>query len=673
MITLFAELKSLLKQDPRLTADGELLKNQILELALKLDRDLMRLLLSNERIKTHFFADVDSVLIFDREKFTQFVSNKEFLPDSYTTFKNEIGLTTLDGHYLSKSKEVVLSWPYKDCVLEGGQDREDAKRDEIFWNEILGPDEIDRLLAPKVLTNFKRYDSKGDHKIREFNENDNFIIKGNNLLALHSLKKRFGGKVKLIYIDPPYNIGNDSFGYNDSFNHSSWLTFMKNRLDIARQLLTNDGAILVQIDLHELGYLQSIMDEVFFEQNKVQIIAIKTASPAGFKTVNPGPIDVAEYILFYIKDRKAFKFKRNYVAIDYDENYGLYIQNKDDKPEKWKLVPLRDIVYEQNGIKVGKTAQESNSNAKKVWGEHWKIIRYQVMAKYALENAERVVSIRDPHKPSERLKEAMNKSKENPNRVLVFKKSVEDEGLNEDGKGESYLYNGGALSIYSNKVVLIDGIKTPSMLLTDFWADLSWDGIAKEGGVKLKNGKKPEKLIKRIIEMSANPGDIVLDYHLGSGTTAAVAHKMGCKYIGIEQLDYGQNDSVVRLQNVINGDTTGISKSLNWQGGGSFIYCELKEWNDIFVRQIKKAKDAKELQNIWNDMQAKAFLSYRLDVKRFNANAAEFSKLSVEEQKRFLLEALDKNHLYVNLSEMDDETYGVNEEDKHLNRLFYGI
>ena len=204
MQNLLNDLKELLKQDDRLMVEDELLKNKIIELALKLDENLIRLLLSHSRLRQHFFAEVDRVLVFDKQKFLQFVSNKAFLPDSYTAFKNKIGLTDDGGTtYLSRHRDVVLAWPYKDCVLEGGQTEEDAKRDEIFWNETLAPDDIDRLLDPKVLTNFRRIDANGDHPATEIAETDNLIIKGNNLLALHALTRRFGGKVKLIYIDPP--------------------------------------------------------------------------------------------------------------------------------------------------------------------------------------------------------------------------------------------------------------------------------------------------------------------------------------------------------------------------------------------------------------------------------------------------------------------------------------
>ena len=236
MENLLNNLKSLLQKDERLVSEGEILKNKVIELALKLDKGLIKLLLSDKKMKEVFFVEVDlpaeasaqagGTLIFDKDKFVKFVSNKQFLPDSYTAFKNKIGLIDEKGEFISEKKEVVLSWPYKDCVLEGGMTKEDQKRDEIFWNEISAPDEISRLLDPKVFTNAKRIDAKGEHKFDGFrtDENgdikDNLIIKGNNLLALHSLKKRFAGRIKLIYIDPPYNREADTF-YNDSFKHSS--------------------------------------------------------------------------------------------------------------------------------------------------------------------------------------------------------------------------------------------------------------------------------------------------------------------------------------------------------------------------------------------------------------------------------------------------------------------
>ena len=242
---------------------------------------------------------------------------KQFLPDSYTAFKNKIGLT-VDDEFISEKKDVVLSWPYKDCVLEGGMTKEDQNRDEIFWNETLAPDEISRLLEPKVFTNAKKIDKDGEHNFDGFRTDingdikDNLIIKGNNLLALHSLKKRFEGKVKLIYIDPPYNTGNDSFRYNDDFNHSSWLTFMKNRLKIAKELLSNDGSIYIQIDHNESHYLKVLMDEIFERQYFQREIIWDLGNPSGYKSLANNWIRGHDTILFYSKSNDII-FNKKYI------------------------------------------------------------------------------------------------------------------------------------------------------------------------------------------------------------------------------------------------------------------------------------------------------------------------------------------------------------------------
>ncbi len=271
MQNLLKDLTELLSKNDNLVAEGKLLKNKVIELALKMDTGLIKHLLKSKTIKKHFFTEIDGILVFDKIKFQKFVSNKEFLPDSYTAFKNKIGLVNENGEYLSETKDVVLAWPYKDCILEGGQTKEDQERDEIFWNETLAPAEIDRLLAPKVFMNFKKYDKDGEYSLKGKEEIDfaqeNLIIKGNNLLAINSLEKRFAGKIKLIYIDPPFNTGNDTFNYNDCFNHSSWLTFIKNRLEIAKKLLKPDGVFFIHIDDKEAYYLKVLCDSIFGRNN----------------------------------------------------------------------------------------------------------------------------------------------------------------------------------------------------------------------------------------------------------------------------------------------------------------------------------------------------------------------------------------------------------------------
>ncbi|UWV79440.1 site-specific DNA-methyltransferase [Mycoplasmopsis felis] len=269
---IFQTTKEILMNNPKyISKDNKLLKAKVYSDVMTMNKDLLSLLLSNNDIKQRFFIEINGTLIFDKQKFALFIDSKEFLPNSYTRYTNKIGLTH-NGEFLSKTNDVVLDFPYKDCVLEGGQSKDHQKRDEIFYNEIIASDEINQMLAPKVLSNAKRYTKDGVQENITFDENDNLIIKGNNLIALASLLKRYEGKVKCIYIDPPYNTGNDSFNYNDSFNHSTWLVFMKNRLELARRLLSEDGVIFVDLDYNEVHYCKVLIDSIFGRQNFINEI-----------------------------------------------------------------------------------------------------------------------------------------------------------------------------------------------------------------------------------------------------------------------------------------------------------------------------------------------------------------------------------------------------------------
>jgi len=664
---LLNNLKNLLKKDERLVSEGELLKNKIIELALKLDKDLIKLLLSDEKMKEVFFIDIDGTLVFDKDKFIKFVSNKQFLPDSYTAFKNKIGLIDEKGEFISEKKEVVLSWPYKDCVLEGGMTKEDQKRDEIFWNEILAPDEISRLLEPKVFTNAKRIDSKGEHKFDGFrtdekgNIKDNLIIKGNNLLVLHSLKKRFAGKVKLIYIDPPYNREDENF-YNDSFRHSTWLTFMKNRLSIAKELLKNDGIIFVQCDDREHAYLKVLMDEIFNRENFISSIAVKVKAPSGVAT--GGLIfDVKENILVYKKKEEVSPINN--------------LVEKEIIDEKSKTIESYNLLFESEGVEGEKVAELETQTGK---------IEIKRMKNYKIEriNFKNIENVTEFYlKNFDKIFRTATLSggieqkikKLIPDNGLFSYYHIPTKGKYKGQKIKYYVYKKeGVLFLKDTSIIKEQGRKKVVVKLEQITNIISkdlWQGIANEGGVTLKYGKKPEELLRIILDLVTQKGDLVLDFFMGTGTTCAVAHKMGRQYIGVEQLDYGENSAVVRLKNVINGDQTGISKAVGWKGGGDFVYLELMKWNENFVEKIQEAKTKEELKKLWETMKEKAFLSYKVDVKTIDEHAKDFEELSIEDQKRFLLECLDKNHLYVNYSEIDDEEYGVSEEDKRLNREFY--
>jgi adenine-specific DNA-methyltransferase len=571
------------------------------------------------------------------------------LPDSYTAFRNKIGLASRDGRYLARSGEVVLVWPYKDCILEGGQTRPGERRSEIFHNVILAPEEIDRLLEPKAFTEFRRFNEEGAVPLEGFRRDeeqnrrrglpadtitDNLIIMGNNLLAMHSLLKEFRGKVKMIYIDPPYNTGNDEFQYNDRFRHSTWLTFMKNRLEVARELLSDDGAIFVQIDDNEQAYLKVMMDEIFGRENFRETIVVKSSTPSGVNAVNVKRgerlFKVKEYILFYSKNPK-FRFKPIYVKSPFNRNYRYEVIKNDGK------YTVKDLK------KILKSDEE--------------------LEKYALEHYENIYSLeKNNKKAGEKLKKVLRESR-NSDEVIEFVNS----------RGNTVLvYRGGVLTPLRERIVKDSSGTHFGTLISDLWDDEIFQSNKTEGGVELPNAKKPEKLLKRIIELATEPGDIVMDFFMGTGTTCAVAHKMGRQYIGIEQIDYGKNSAVVRLQKVIHGEQTGISPDVGWKGGGDFVYMELMKLNQKYAERIQYAGDD-ELLKIWEEMKSNPFLSYRVRTETFEKNEEEFKELTAEEKKMILMDMLEHNELYVNFTEIEDEIYGVDEQTLRLNFEFYGV
>ena len=650
------ELESLLLTQDTYVIDGVLNKNKLSELARKYDSQLLKLLMGEESTRVQFFSKIDDgIHVFKKDTFLQFINNKEFLPDSYTAYKTKIGLGTDNGDYISENNDVVINFPFKDCILEGGQTKEDAKRQEVFFNKTLAPNEINRLLDNKVLTNFKRYDKDGEHEVGRIEDTDNLIIKGNNLVILHSLKKRYAGKVKCIYIDPPYYFDKvkkeDTFQYNSNFKLSTWLVFMKNRLLIAKDLLAEDGAIFIQISDDGVSELHLLMKEIFGRDNFINKITVKTKSPSGFASVNPGLFETAEYILAFAKNKVKWKYNTQFVRAEYDTNYKFFVLNKEQDVTNWKIVNLDEYIVEQNNFKSKKEAIKKLGN----------VFFHNLVSEFALNHADSIFRYTPiNNNASKQLVELRDLSHKTPD--LVFFQKRED-------NYDVYVKNGQEIAFYSKKIRKIDGQLLPSIQLSNIWNDTPYEGIAKEGNVQLKGGKKPEKLIKRIIELSSNVGDLILDFHLGSGTTAAVAHKLNRKYIGVEQLNYEENDSIQRIKNVINGDSTGISKAVDWQGGGSFVYCELKNDAQDFFNKVDKALSSEELVELLEQVKRSSFLSYRVETKKLHRE--EFAKLSLFEQKQLLAELIDQNNLYVNYSDIDDVNNEITEKEKELNRQFY--
>ena len=398
-------------------------------------------------------------------------------------------------------------------------------------------------------------------------------------MALHSLKKEFAGRVKLIYIDPPYNTGNDSFKYNDSFNHSSWLVFMKNRLEIARELLREDGSIYVNLDYNEVHYCKVLMDEIFGLENFQREVIWRIGWLSGYKTGVSNYVRNHDSILFYSKNKNKMFFNKIY--IDNSNFKELISKNK-----------LADILcdYDMDKKQISNIYNKINFDTR--------------IKRYPIED--------------------------------VWNANEYDD---------------------LNSIAIIS---------------YSGESVSKMLGTDEVKGQKSEKLIQRIIQSSTNENDIILDFFAGSGTTAAVAMKMNRQFIAIEQMDYIETITKERLKNVIEGEQGGVSRALGWQGGGEFVYFELKKHNELFKEKIVKAKNKKEMLEIFKEIDKNAFLNYKVDMKKFSKNTNEFEALSLEEQKRILDEFLDKNQLYVNLSSINDADFEISDDEKETSASFYG-
>lgn len=636
-LNLYHELEQLLRMNSRYCMDdGRLLKNQIVEDALSIQPLLVKELLGNEKMKKVFFTDVEGVMVFDKIKFQRFVSDTQFLGGSYTMFKNKIGLANENGRFVSESREVVLSWPYKDCMLEGGQTKEDAKRNEVFWNETLAPDEVNRLTEPKVFSNFKRYDKEGEHQVDHLSDNDNLIIKGNNLLALHSLKKKYAGQVKLIYIDPPYyfrkKLSTDTFKYNSNFHLSTWLTFMRDRLECAKHLLAPSGTIWIHMGDEGMHYLKLVADQVFGINHFIGTLPRHTRN---------GKSDV------------PFNFSQ-----DFD----------------WLLVYTN---VEESQAVMGRAVERKYYTTEDYPGKPWRLadLTKQTTAK---ERENSFFTMVDPktgkeYPPSEKRTWCITKETFDSHYKRGYIVFPDDYDFLKITKPYSRKFKyedeaNGKLSSIISDCQIQQFLKS---LLYDCKNEIGNNEINDLFGRDEFDYAKPENLIKIIMEAVTNEGDLVMDFFSGSGTTVAVAHKLGRKYIGCEQIDHQIELTVNRLNEVICGEQGGVSKSIGWQGGGSFVYCELSKANGKFADEIENAETTGQLMDIWNRMKATDYLNYKVDVKEVDANVADFEGLNLDDQKRFLIECLDKNLLYVPLSDIDSNEYGVTDEDKRLTREFY--
>ncbi len=585
-------------------------KERLETLIIEHDERLLIFMLENENAngyKNAFFKNIANTLVFNEKALLECLETKK-LENSFTRFKNQIDLSS-QGRPIKSSEQVVLNFPFKDNVLLGNAKDNNTKSNELFYHEILHKSKIDTLLQKKVLCRFEMH-GQGDLENALKDENTNYLIKGNNLIALHSLKKKFAKKVKCIYIDPPYNTGNDSFNYNDNFNHSSWLVFMKNRLEAAREFLSDDGVIFVQCDDNEQAYLKVLMDEVFLRENFVNCIVWKRKFGNANETKRLGT--AYDSILLYAKTEnykiKIIKEKQSKHTQEYIKKRFTRIDEiGKHKGKLWMPYPLANpglptanLIYEYKGY----TAPPKG----------WRMVKEKLAE---LDNDERLYFPKDK---SQRIQE---------------KKFLDE-------------YEGQPIDALWIDIFVINSQSNEAV---DFV------------------GQKPEDLIQRILEIATQENDLVLDFFAGSGTTCAVAHKMKRRYIGIEQMDYIETITKERLKKVIEGEQGGISKKCGFKGGGSFVYAELKEVNLEIKRQITNAKSASECLKIFNALNER--ILKRTDCEADRINSEEFQNLDLKEQQEICCKLLDSNEDYLNLGDIDEDAWEIDDSTKKYNEIFY--
>ncbi|HBL3428063.1 site-specific DNA-methyltransferase [Enterococcus faecium] len=677
---LMQQIKDILKEFPQYWMREELQRPVVIEDLKSYDALLISALLKNQKIRENYSVKAGDVVIFKVQEFIDILRYKDYWADSYTKYSNTIGLSS-EGKYLQYNTDVVLDFPYKDCVLEGGMTKEDTGKEEVFYNEVIARDEIDTLLAPKALVNVKKYDADGEHKVDSFSNEDNLVIKGNNLLALHSLKERYAGKVKCIYIDPPYNTGNDSFKYNDRFNHSTWLTFMRNRLEIAKELLTDDGLIWVQTDDAEINYIGIIMDEVFGRNNFVNIVTVKTKI-GGVSGSSEGKSlkDATEFIQIYAKNKDKIVLEPIYAMTPVWE----YIQEEYIQAGKsWKYTSVLTELGERQLIK-----DDIESNRKFY---HYPNAKTLSVKQYAEKNnmTEEDVYNSIPDKifqttnAQSSVRTTVMEETAGISKGVVSIEYIPTKGKNKNKLTEILYTSTKRMFMFLSDMLSEDseGNLLYKEKMTTLWDNIQYNNLSKEGSVDFPNGKKPEKLLQNIIEMSSYEGDYVLDFFGGSGSTAATAHKLGRKWITIEQINSQIEVIDRRLKNVVLGDDKGISQDVNWQGGGSFVYAELMELNQLYMNKIDQASTKEELAELWDELDNNADLNFQLDKEKLTnellkehdeeEGSITFNDLTFDEQKEIFKKALDKNQLYVPYSEIEDKNVIISDNDKAFNHSFY--
>ncbi len=641
MNDLYSHIQALLAAHPRFGAGGRPLRNTVLEAARRLDEQLLELLLHDPRARRYFFKDIRGLTVFDATRFIRFAGSVRFMPGSLTAFKNKIGITVND-RFFSEDNAVVLSFPYKDGLLPAGQSRESESRNEIFFNEVMDAAEIDRLLEPKALRGWKRCYGQHDEKPQRLRFNDNYLIKGNNLITLHSLREIYAGRIKLIYIDPPYNTGKDSFGYNDGFNHSTWLTFMKNRLEVARALLRDDGVIFISIDINEQAYLKVLCDEIYGRANFVGEIIWETATDNNARQISIEH----EYLLCYARNKamlpkwqrpseKARLIINRYRALR--ETHGHDTETIEKELRAWINSVKKSNQYDLSGVAHYCYVDDKgvfypgNSANTRPGGYDFDIIH--------------------------------------PTTKKVCRKPVNGYRWPEQtfwraAERGDVLWGADETTVPRIK----KRIETATELLKSYYYEdnrRSTRQLETLMGQKMFDNPKSVNLLKKIISFASGENDIILDFFAGSGSTAQAVLELNERegvrrsFILCEQLDYIETVTLSRVRKVL--------------GGESLVYAELARGARAVLDEILALNDREELLQMAETVLASPFLYYGAQDQQREILKTLRGEKDLTQLKQMLTALLDKNMLYVPRAEMDDRDWKLTDEDKNLTRQFYRL
>jgi len=419
----------------------------------------------------------------------------------------------------------------------------------------VGKEERPRL-EPRILLEDAAHSYHAARRVSEADRFDNMLIQGDNLLALKALEQDFTGRVKCVYIDPPFNTGQAFQHYDDGVEHSLWLSLLRDRLEILHRLLADDGTLFIHIDDNELAYLVVASDEIFGRNNRMFTVTFKQGAATGHKAINPGCVNITNFVLIYAKSKEQWRPRRLFTGRERDKRYSSFIINVDDPYQDWRIISLADGIARSLGISAAEFRRLAKNDP-------------AIVDRFVVEHHRAVIRLAQPDYDavSSAARLMIDESRARPNTILR---------LGREAHSDMYFCAGQRILFYTDKLKRIDGEWVAGEPLTTLWDDLLSNNLHNEGGVDFPKGKKPESLVRRAIDLATRPGDLVLDFFLGSGTTAAVAHKMGRRWIGIELGDHAVTHCVPRLRKVVDGtDPGGVTESAGWKGGGGFRFYRL--------------------------------------------------------------------------------------------------